>query len=118
VPYITDMLHDRNSAAAPPPAEERTEPVPVGAFDARKNLITVPLRERTIPHEVTAWFGASQVMLKPAVPGTGVIAGGAVRAVVELAGVKDILTKSPTHPHGIKVRLTDGQVGRVKEIVE
>jgi small subunit ribosomal protein S5 len=64
-----------------------------GATDAKKNLITVALKGSTIPHEITHQYGGSIVMLKPASPGTGVIAGGSVRAVVELAGVKDILTK-------------------------
>ena len=64
-----------------------------GATVAEKNIISVPLKGTTIPHEIISKFGGSIVMLKPAIQGTGVIAGGSVRAVVELAGVKDILTK-------------------------
>ena len=75
-------------------ADAVPDAVKKGAVKARKNMITVPLKGSTIPHEITSKFCGSEVMLKPASPGTGVIAGGSVRAVVELAGVKDILTKA------------------------
>jgi small subunit ribosomal protein S5 len=75
-------------------AAEYTEAIRKAAEDAKKHLIQVPLTGTTIPYMVKTTFGASEVMLKPAAPGTGVIAGAAVRAVVELAGIRDILTKT------------------------
>ena len=66
-----------------------------GVEDAKKNMFTVALTEdKTVPHEVLGEFGAGRVLIKPAVPGTGVMAGGPVRAILELAGVKNVITKS------------------------
>lgn len=63
-------------------------------FAAKRNMVKIPILDGTIPHKVDEWYGAGHVMLRPAKPGTGVIAGGAVRSVVEAAGIRDICTKS------------------------
>jgi len=84
-------------------ANEVPETIRKGVELAKKNMIAVPIEHGTIPHEVLGRMGAAEVLLKPASPGTGVVAGGAVRAVMEAAGVRNVLTKSLRSMNGINV---------------
>ena len=96
-------------------AKEVPEAIRKGVEKARKSMITVPLEKRSIPYDVIGKYGAGKVLLKPASEGTGVIAGGAIRAVLEVAGVGDILSKclGSNNPHN-SVKATLNALGQLK----
>ena len=97
-------------------ANEVTTAIAKGVEAAKKNLIKVPVHKGTIPHEQIAKFGGSRIILKPATPGTGVKAGGAMRAVLESVGVKDVLAKAKgsSNPHNL-VKATIAALGEMRD---
>jgi len=93
-----------------------TDSITKGIDDAKKNLVRVPVYKGTVPHECLGKFGGGFVLLKPAAPGTGVIAGGAMRAVLESAGVHDVLAKSKgsSNPHNV-VKATFDALSKMRD---
>lgn len=100
-------------------AKEVQEAITKGIEDAKKNLIKIPLRNGTIPHDQSNKTGAARVMIKPAAPGTGVIAGGSMRAVLESAGITDVLTKNlgSANPHNV-VKATINALAALRDPIE
>lgn len=99
-------------------AKEVTEAIAKGIDDAKKNLIRVPIINETLPHEIEVKYGGARVFMKPASLGTGVIAGGSMRAVLEAAGVKNVLAKSKgsSNPHNV-VKATFKALSEVKDAI-
>lgn len=99
-------------------AKEVTEAIAKGIDNAKKNLIRVPIVNETLPHEIEVKYGGAQVFMKPASLGTGVIAGGAMRAVLEAAGVKNVLSKSKgsSNPHNV-VKATFKALSEVRDAI-
>lgn len=97
-------------------ANEVTDAITKGIEDAKKNLIKVPIMKGTVPHEMIGKFGGGYVFVKPATPGTGVIAGGAMRAVFESAGITDVLAKSQgsSNPHNV-VKATVDALNKMRD---